>query len=399
MLARPEDDGRRSEGGLRQKMPCVRVVDGQSGGKMQLSAERVKSVLQGLVTGMTGLRHDGRFHEPNLDGTPGDYVSFDSWEWPQGVGLYGLVRLWSQTGDDRLRTIIEDWYDRRIAAGLPALNVNTTAPMLALSELTRRVRLPRFDAVLCDWAERIVEELPRTPEGGFQHNVSDRINDGELWDDTLFMVALFLASHGQATGERRFVDEAERQFLVHARYLADPVSGLWFHGWTFNGRHNFARALWGRGNAWITVGILDLLEIAEITPSVRAHLLGVLETQIAALLDLQMPSGAWRTLLDDPTSYIEISATAGFGYGLMKAARLGIGPAQCGEAGLKAMQAVLANVDEAGVVANVSYGTRMGYDLQFYRDIPIQPTGYGQALAILCLTEGLRHLQARAEAA
>ncbi len=50
---------------------------------------------------MTGLRHDGRFDEPNLDGTPGDYVSFESWEWPQGVGLYGLVRLWSQTGDDR----------------------------------------------------------------------------------------------------------------------------------------------------------------------------------------------------------------------------------------------------------------------------------------------------------
>ena len=31
--------------------------------------------------------------------------------------------------------------------------------------------------------------MPRTPEGGFQHNVSDKINDDELWDDTLFMVA------------------------------------------------------------------------------------------------------------------------------------------------------------------------------------------------------------------
>jgi unsaturated rhamnogalacturonyl hydrolase len=53
------------------------------------------------------------------------------------------------------------------------------------------------------------------------------------------------------------------------------------------------------------------------------------------------------------------------------------------------LKAVLANVGKNGVVDNVSYGTRMGHDLQFYRDIPIQPTGYGQALAILCLTEGL----------
>jgi unsaturated rhamnogalacturonyl hydrolase len=279
------------------------------------------------------------------------------------------------------------------------MNVNTTAPLLGLSELWRRRRQPRYEPVLRDWAERAIATMPRTPEGGFQHNVSDRVNDDELWDDTLFMVALFLASFGQAAGERRLIDEAERQFLVHARYLADPASGLWFHGWTFEGRHNFARARWARGNAWITVGILDLVEFAEIAPSVRAYLLGVLETQIEALLKLQAGSGAWRTLLDDPSSYEEISATAGFGYGLMKAARIGIGPAACRSAGLRALEAVVANIDDRGVVANVSYGTRMGYDLQFYRDIPIQPTGYGQALAILCLTEGSRHLQAKVEAA
>ena len=38
----------------------------------------------------------------------------------------------------------------------------------------------------------------------------------------------------------------------------------------------------------------------------------------------------------------------------------------------------------------------MGHDLQFYRDIPIQPTGYGQALAILCLTEGVIHAESDA---
>jgi unsaturated rhamnogalacturonyl hydrolase len=366
---------------------------------MPLSAQHIENALSGLVAGMTGLRHDGRFHEPNLDGTPGDYVSFDSWEWPQGVGLYGLVRLWDQTGDAKLLAEIEDWYDRRIAAGLPKMNVNTTAPMLALSELWRRRRQPRYERVLRDWADRVLTEMPRAPEGGFQHDVSDKINDDELWDDTLFMVALFLASFGEACGERRYVDEAERQFLVHARYLADTKSGLWFHGWTFSGRHNFARALWGRGNAWITVGILDLVELASISPSVRAHLLGVLEAQIEALLALQAPSGAWRTLLDDPNSYEEISATAGFGYGLMKAARIGFGPAGCRQAGLKALRAVMANIDRDGVVSNVSYGTRMGHDLQFYRDIPIQPTGYGQALAILCLTEGLHHVETEAMSA
>ncbi|TIU95655.1 MAG: glycoside hydrolase family 105 protein, partial [Mesorhizobium sp.] len=76
--------------------------------------------------------------------------------------------------------------------------------------------------------------------------------------------------------------------------------------------------------------ILDLIENGGIGKPVEAYLLGVLEAQIEALLRLQAPSGAWHTLLDDPTSYEEMSATAGIGYGLMKAARIGIGPKACG---------------------------------------------------------------------
>jgi unsaturated rhamnogalacturonyl hydrolase len=57
------------------------------------------------------------------------------------------------------------------------------------------------------------------------------------------------------------------------------------------------------------------------------------------------------------------------------------------------------NIDETGAVLNVSYGTRMGHDLQFYKDIPIQPTGYGQALAILCLSEALEHVGTEGQAA
>jgi unsaturated rhamnogalacturonyl hydrolase len=367
--------------------------------KMVMDGRVLRERLDALVAGMTSLSHDGRYNEPNLDGTPGDYISFNSWEWPQGVGLYGLVRLWQATGNDTLRVLLEDWYAARIAEGLPKLNINTTAPMLALSLLWRETRDPRWERVLDEWANRVLSEMPRTPEGGLPHIVSDKVNDNELWDDTIVMAGLFLASYGQASGRRELVDEACRQFLLHSRYLADPHSGLWFHGWTFDGRHNFARALWGRGNSWVTLGILDLVDLADIPTPVRSFLLGVLETQISALLNLQAPSGAWHTLLDDPSSYEEISATAGFGYGLLKAARLGLGPDGCRAAGVKALDAVLANIDETGTVANVSYGTRMGHDLQFYRDIPIQPTGYGQALAILCLAEALNHTNSAAEAA
>ncbi len=366
---------------------------------MAVDGPLLRDKLDLLVTGMTGLRDAGRYSEPNLDGSRGDYISFTSWEWPQGVGLYGLVRLWQFNRDPKLQALLEDWYAARLAGPKPPFNVNTTAPMLALSLLWRDTRDPRWETPLSDWADRLLREAPRTPGGGFAHIVSDKVNDQELWDDTLFMVGLFLAAYGEASGRRELVDEAERQFLIHAHYLSDPATGLWFHGWTFDGMHNFARARWARGNAWITAGILDLFDLATISASVKAYLTALVEAQANALLGCQAPSGAWRTLLDDPSSYEEISATAGIGYGLLKGARLGLGGAAWERAGLRALDAVLHNIDAGGTVLNVSYGTRMGHDLQFYRDIPIQPTGYGQALSILCLAEGLNHLDAREAAA
>ncbi|RJE89199.1 beta-galactosidase BglB [Paracoccus onubensis] len=349
----------------------------------------VRNALTRVVDGLTALRDTGRFDEPNLDGTVGDYISFQSWEWPQGVGLYGLARLWRDTGEERLRAVLEDWYAAQETRGLPSLNVNTTAPMLALTLLWDRTRDPRWEAMLSGWADRVLAEMPRTPEGGFQHDVSDKINDGELWDDTLFMVALFLAAYGEASDRRALVDEAQHQFLVHARYLADPETGLWFHGWSFPRRSNFARARWARGNAWITAGLADLPELCRLDPAVARYLDGVLGAQMAALLPLQTANGAWRTLLDDPSSYEETSATAGIAYGLMKAARLGRASDEARRAGRRAVDYVLRQIDADGIVGGVSYGTRMGHDLQFYRDIPLQPTGYGQSLAILCLAEAL----------
>lgn len=343
-----------------------------------------------LLQGFTSLKDEGKFNEPNLDGSRGDYISFTRWEWPQGVGLFGLVRLWEFTRQETLYKIIDRWFADNIKKGLPSLNINTTAPMLPLSLFWSHTKNPHYRNVLDDWADRVMNELPRTPEQGFQHVVSDGINEMEIWDDTLFMVVLFLGHYGTVSGRQELVDEAVRQFLLHARYLNDPQTGLWFHGWSFAEKSHFANARWARGNAWVTVGILEFIELTNINGGVRDYLLECLKTQVNTLLSLQAESGAWHTLLDHPDAYEEISATAGFGYGVLKGARLGIGDARWKEAGLKALAAVQQNIDVHGTVHNVSYGTRMGRTLQFYKDIPLQPTGYGQALAILCLSEGIR---------
>ena len=103
-------------------------------------------------------------------------------------------------------------------------------------------------------------------------------------------------------------------------------------------------------------------------------------------------TGLWHTILDDPTSYLEASATAGFAYGILKALRLRLIPKDekyltCAR---KAIDGILKNITEKGELQQVSFGTPVFNDLQGYKDIPLTSMPYGQSLALLALTEHLR---------
>ncbi|WP_240421244.1 glycoside hydrolase family 88 protein [Paenibacillus periandrae] len=96
-------------------------------------------------------------------------------------------------------------------------------------------------------------------------------------------------------------------------------------------------------------------------------------------------------MYNDPTSYEETSATAGFAYGILKAVRKGYLSECYRETGLRAMYAVIQKIDEQGRVQGVSYGTRMGRTLDFYKEIPVCPMPYGQSMTLLMLAESLHH--------
>jgi len=192
------------------------------------------------------------------------------------------------------------------------------------------------------------------------------------------------------------MSEAIRQFLVHIKYLFDPATGLFFHGWAFeDGGHNFARALWARGNSWLTIVIPEFLELLDLDARdpIRFHLLDALNAQCAAIKKYQAASGLWCTLLNEPEGsgwYVEASAIAGFAYGILKGQRKRFVARENEEFAVRAVKAVLENVSPEGELLNVSFGTGMGDSLQFYKDIPRTSMPYGQAMAIMALTEFLR---------
>jgi unsaturated rhamnogalacturonyl hydrolase len=360
-------------------------------GVYELEKEAVLLHIDSLMDNLSQIKDNTGEFLLDFDGLLVDDKSWHVWNWPQGVGLFGIYKLWKLTNNEKALKIVNDWFDARFQEGVPPKNVNTMAPFLTLAYLYEDTKNQTYIPYLEKWADWVMYEMPRTKENGLQHMTYGPENKEQLWDDTLMMTVLPLAKIGQLLNKPQYIEEAKRQFLIHTKYLCDKKTGLWFHGWTFEGNHNYAEALWGRGNCWITIAIPEIIEMLDLQEGdfFREFLIETLNRQVEALAKYQDESGLWHTLLDDSSSYLEASATAGFAYGILKSVHKRYIRQEYAEVAHKAIRGVIEEINAEGAVQKVSVGTGMGDTLQFYKDIKTTTMPYGQSLTILCLTEYL----------
>lgn len=320
---------------------------------------------------------------------PLSLIDMNTWEWPQGVGLYGLYQYYVMTHDPEILEFMIHWYDSRIKEGIAEKNINTTSPMTTLIELANITGREDYWQLCREWVDFLEKDLIRTGDDAFQHMITGDPNEHQILIDTLFMALIFLKKAEKYFACRELGEEAEKQLLIHIHYLYDKKAKLFYHGWDFKGWHNYGEVHWARGNGWFTMGLLDFLEITDIPRPIAEYFLNVYKRQCERLVELQDENGFWHTVLEDYSSYPETSATAAFTYGILKGVRLGYLPKEYSIAGKKGLNAIIGAIDENGIVQGVSYGTPIGWSKEFYKEIPICPMTYGQALVLPALMEGL----------
>ena len=331
----------------------------------------------------------GKFLLKLKDGRVIDTKGWNGWEWTHGIGLYGMYKYYELTNDKKALDITKKWFNERFKEGTTTKNVNTVAPFLTLAYLYEKEKNQIYLPYLEEWMNWIMYEMPRTEENAIQHTTYANEHKTEIWDDTLMMSVMPLAKAGKVLGKSEYIEEAKKQFLVHIKYLTDKKTGLWFHGWSFEKRSNFAEALWGRGNSWITIAIPDFLELTNLDENdpIGKTLLDSLRAQVEALSKYQDESGLWHTLINDETSYLEASATAGFAYGILKAVRKRYIDKKYEEVANRAIKGILDNINSDGELRNVSFGTGVFNELEGYKNVECTSMPYGQSMAILCLSE------------
>ena len=307
-----------------------------------------------------------------------------TWDWPCGVAYYGICEAYEVTQNQHYLDLVRERVDEYLELGLPTWSVNTCAMGHCCLSLYQHTGEKKYLDVVMNMVDYLRKDALRFGDHVLQHTVSAK-NDfpEQAWADTLFMAAFLLLRVGVELKDEELIDDALNQWYWHIKYLQDPTTGLYYHGYNNITGDHMSGFYWGRANAWAAYTMSQVgvrLPESYLYPKFL-DVVGSLNDQLAALKLCQTENGLWRTILDDPESYEEVSASCG-----IAAAMVAKGNPLHIKYINKAIPGILANISPDGTVKNVSGGTAVMRDREGYRTISrdwIQGWGQGLALAFL----------------
>ena len=318
-----------------------------------------------------------------------DLKRWHRWDWSIGVGLYGVLKANKILQDEQIYQSVKDWIDARLDK-IPSICVNTCGVMPAVLEIAEKYGFDAYEEVINTFDDYVMHKAIKTPCGAIAHSVIGSELPGEIWADTLFMCALYMAKRGKMLNNVDMLAEAGKQLYLHVEKLFHADKGLFYHGYDdINGKE--MGTLWGRGNAWVTVATVEIFdtigaEFSSDAAQIKQDVLKKVSTQLDALLTYQLPNGMWATVIDHPNdTYEESSITAGTVYGVLRGCELGYFDAKHVPMAQKAVGALNANINADGGVEKGSTGTPIKADVAAYNEIHYFVTPFTQGLALMAL--------------
>lgn len=332
---------------------------------------------------MAGLNFDKKEIEELIDKIVTRTMRMDmTWDWPCGVAYYGISKAYEATGNEKYLNLMKERIDELMELGLPAWTVNTCAMGHCLITLYDATKEEKYWDVVMSKVDYLRNHAQRFGDSVLQHTVSEN-NDfpEQAWADTLFMAAFFLLRVGVKLENEEIINDALNQYYWHIRYLQNPATGLWYHGYDNIAKNHMSGFYWGRANAWAAY---TMSQVGVVLPKCYLYpayldIVGSLNEQLAALKLVQTENGLWRTILDDEESYEEISASCG-----IAAAMLTNGNPLHIRFINQTLRGLRAHISEDGRVLDVSGGTAVMRDRDGYCKISkdwIQGWGQGLTLA------------------
>jgi unsaturated rhamnogalacturonyl hydrolase len=265
----------------------------------------------------------------------------ERWDYETGTVLRGIEELWQATGEERYYDYIKQNVDAYVGPDGTIRtydiedynldNINTGKLLFPLYERTGDERY----RIAGETLHEQLEGQPTTSEGGYWHK---QRYPYQMWLDGLYMAEPFAARYALEWGDpedrSEALDHVALQYELAARYLRDPATGLFYHGWDEAKEQIWADSLtgrsanfWGRAMGWYAMALVDVLDYFPEDHPEHDEIVRILQRYAEAVSAVQDPvTGVWYQILDQPNregNYLEASASSMFVYALAKGVRKG----------------------------------------------------------------------------
>jgi rhamnogalacturonyl hydrolase YesR len=148
------------------------------------------------------------------------------------------------------------------------------------------------------------------------------------WCDALFMGPTSLAYLSTATGERKYLDIANKLWWKTTDFLYDSKEHLYSRDESYLTKieKNGKKVFWSRGNGWVMGGLVRVLSNMPKNYPDRPRYIKLYKEMASKLASIQQADGSWHSSLLDPETFPvkETSGTGFYTYSILWGLRNGI---------------------------------------------------------------------------
>ena len=303
-----------------------------------------------MMTGYTFLMADTIMRRfPHADDFP-----YSSWCYSQGFMLWGFIRLFEKTGEEKYKKYVIDYCEKHVKENgdIPAFTGVSLDDIMTGSVLVwvwNNTKQEKYK-IACGHVRRAFDNYPRNQDGGFWHG---RPLAYEMWVDGLFMGLMFLTRYGKFIGDRDYCfKETVKQLSIVFDRCEKDGSGLLYHAYSEDRKARWAHLItgkspeiWSEGLGWYAMILADVLELLPRDFEGFERLSMQFLKLINGLEKVQdRRSGLWFQVVDKPAhprNWHDTSGSAMFLYAIKKAGLLGIADReQCDRISEKAFRGI-----------------------------------------------------------
>lgn len=314
-------------------------------------------------------------------------LDINRWDWSCGVGIYGIIKAYEMTGDEKYKKFIKNWFERN-GSERKFGSVNNVVPANAVLFLAKETRDEKYQKVCKEYADWCMNTALRTCNGGWAHvwwQGGKEDYKHQLWIDSVFMAGIFLLKYGASMQDSSIVEEAIKQFELHMDSLFDPGNNLFYHAYHCIEKVQLGEH-WGRGNGWMVASLVELLDILADSNYKLDKYKNVFRKVMEKAYEVKTEDGMLRTLPAVEESYKETTATSLFGYAALKGYRLGVLDKKFYRWGMQAGETICGYVSEEGNILHCSYGTDPE-EREVYLTRPCDQSLYADGIVMMFLSQ------------